>query len=350
MAEQITSKKKCENKLPTWFATENIYYPNKLNIEQTSSEITAEYKANLIKGKTIIDITGGFGVDCFAFSKTHKQVTHCEINSDLSQIVSHNYKQLKINNITTIVGDGIDFIKNKNIKYDCIYIDPSRRDDLKKRVFLLEDCLPNLPLNLDLLFEYSDTILVKTAPLLDIDVAVNELKHVKEIHVIAVNNDTKEVLYLLEKDYNDIFSFKTININKVKNQLFDYHLSVNEATYSLPQKYLYEPNSAILKAGAFQEISIILKVNKLHKHSHLYTSDELINFPGRTFKIKHVLPYHPKKIVKTLGVKKANITTRNFPETVAQIRKKTKLKDGGDFYLFFTTNIDGDKIILVCKK
>jgi len=151
LAEQITSKKKCKNKLPTWFATENIYYPNKLNIEQTSSEITAEYKANLIKGETIIDITGGFGVDCFAFSKTHKQVTHCEINSDLSQIVSHNYKQLKINNITTIVGDGIDFIKNKNIKYDCIYIDPSRRDDLKKRVFLLEDCLPNLPLNLDLL-------------------------------------------------------------------------------------------------------------------------------------------------------------------------------------------------------
>jgi 16S rRNA G966 N2-methylase RsmD len=350
LAEQITSKNKCKTKLPIWFDTKNIYYPNKLNIEQTSSEITANYKANLIKGNSIIDITGGFGVDCFAFSKTFYKVTHCEINTSLSKIVQHNLEQFKTKNITTIIGDGIEFLTNQNKIYDVIYIDPSRRDDLKKRVFLLTDCLPNLPENLTNLFNFSDTILVKTAPLLDINAAINELQFVKEIHVVALNNDVKEVLYLLEKGYLGTINYKTINFTKTQNQLFNFNLKNEEANYLLPKKYLYEPNSAILKAGAFQEISNSFNIDKLHKHSHLYTSDNLINFPGRIFKITQVLPYHLKKIKQLIANQKANITTRNFPETVAQIRKKTKLKDGGDTYLFFTTNINHEKIILVCEK
>jgi len=350
LAEQITSKKKCKKKLPFWFETDNIYYPNKLNIEQTSSETTAKYKANLIQGNSIIDITGGFGVDCLAFSKTFKNVIHCEINSDLSQIVQHNFKQLKAANITTIIGDGINFIKKNKQKYDCIYIDPSRRNDFKKRVFLLEDCLPNLPKNLDLLFEYSNTILVKTAPLFDIKAAINELKFVNEIHVIAINNEVKEVLYLLKKNFNSNINYKTVNFAKTKDQLFNFNFENDVANYSLPKKYLYEPNAAILKAGAFDEISTSLKLDKLHKHSHLYTSTELIKFPGRTFEILQVLSYHPKKIIQELSTKKANITTRNFPETVAQIRQKTKLKDGGNSYLFFTTNLNEEKIVLICEK
>lgn len=350
LAEQITSKKKCKNKLPTWFETHNIYYPNKLNIEQTSSEITANYKANLIQGDSIIDLTGGFGVDCLAFSKKFKQVYHCEINETLSNIVTHNFKQLNTTNITPIIGDAIEILQKQNKKYDCIYIDPSRRDDLKKRVFLLEDCLPNLPENIDLLFDYSDTILVKTAPLLDVNVAINELKFVKEIHVVAINNEVKEVLYLLEKGCQHSFSIKTINIGKEKNQQFNFSPLNTESTYSLPQKYLYEPNASVLKAGAFTAISTRLKIDKLHKHSHLYTSDQLIDFPGRSFKIIKVVPYQPKKLVKVIKIKKANITTRNFPESVAKIRKKTKIKDGGTTYLFFTTNMIGNKVVLVCVK
>ena len=350
LAEQITSKNKCKTKLPSWFNTENIYYPNKLNIEQTSSEITANYKATIIKGKSIIDLTGGFGVDCLAFSKIFNKVVHCEINKNLSEIVNYNLKQLDVKNIITINNDGIDYLKKQNKKYDCIYIDPSRRDNLKKRVFLLEDCLPNLPENIDLLFDYTTSILVKTAPILDINAAIKELKFVKEIHVVALNNDVKEVLYLLEKNYTDTINYKTINIQKDNNQIFNFIKGNKEAAFSLEKKYLYEPNSAILKSGAFKEVSLLLNVDKLNVNSHLYTSDILIEFPGRSFKIIKTLPYQAKKIIKQINSKKANITIRNFPDTVSQIRKKTKIKDGGDIYLFFTTNVNNEKVVLVCQK
>jgi len=350
IAEQIVAKNKCKTKLPTWFKTKNIYYPNKLNIEQTSSEITANYKASLIKGKNIIDITGGFGVDCVAFSKTFKDVFHCEINKILSEIVNHNLAQLKIQNIKTIQGNGLAFITNNKTTYDAIYVDPSRRDNVKKRVFLLEDCSPNLPLNLEVLFEYTNTILVKTAPLLDIDVAVNELTFVKDIHIVAVNNDVKEVLYLLEKDYQGKLNFKTINFTKTTIEKFDFNLDIKEASYAFPQKYLYEPNAAIMKSGGFSEVSTLHNLAKLHRHSHLYTSIKKIDyFPGRSFIIIQSVLYNLKKL-KALNIKKANITIRNFPESVAKIRQKTKIKDGGAIYLFFTTNIEGDKIVLVCEK
>lgn len=350
LAEQIVAKTKCRSKLPTWFNTQDIYYPNKLNIEQTSSETTANYKANLINGKSIIDLTGGFGVDCLAFSKRFNDVTHCDINEPLSKIVNHNYKQFGINNITTFTGDGLQCLSKYNTVYDWIYIDPSRRDDLKKRVFLLTDCLPNLPKNIDLLFKFSNNILVKTAPLLDINAAINELKFVKKIYIIALNNDVKEVLYILEKNFSKTISYKTINFTKGKNQIFNFTFSDVDANYSLPKKYLYEPNAAILKSGAFNNIGTQLNINKLHKHSHLYTSIDLIDFPGRSFIINAIQPYSAKKIAKLVSNKKANITTRNFPESVAQIRKKTKLKDGGDLYLFFTTNSNNDKIVIFCEK
>lgn len=350
LAVQITSKIKCDKKLPTWFATKNIYYPNKLNIEQTSSEITANYKASLIKGEIIIDVTGGFGVDSVAFSKSIKQVFHCEINSDLSNIAKHNFNQLQISNIKIIPDNGIGYIKNNNTKYDCIYIDPSRRDDLKKRVFFLQDCIPNLPENLALLFKYSNIILIKTAPLLDISAAINELNYVKEVHLLAVNNDVKEVLYFLENNYSGKIYFKTINFSKENKQLFNFEKSLENASYSLPKRFLFEPNAAILKAGAFSEISTYFSLYKLHKNSHLYTSSELINFPGRVFEILQLLPYHPKKIIKAINSNKANISIRNFPDSVAQIRNKTKLKDGGNIYLFLTTNLNEEKIVLVCKK
>ncbi len=350
IANQITSINKSEKKLPTWFKTDNIYYPNKLNIEQTSSELTANYKASLVTGKILIDLTGGFGVDCLAFSKQFGKVIHCELNKDLSEIATHNYIKLVAKNIQTITTDGIEFLTKNKQQFDCIYIDPSRRDDLKKRVFLLADCLPNLPKNLDLLFKYSNTILVKTAPLLDINAAINELAFVKEIHIVALKNDVKEVLYLLENGYTGEIHYKTINFVKNTQQYFNFNTTTKEASYATPKKYLFEPNAAILKAGAFQELAIQLNINKLHKHSHLYTANEVINFPGRSFEIKQVIPFNLKKIKQLISRKKANITTRNFPETVAQIRKKTKLKDGGNLYLFFTTDLHENKVVIFCKK
>ncbi|GGK60188.1 MULTISPECIES: THUMP-like domain-containing protein [Flavobacteriaceae] len=351
IAEQIESKKRCEKKLPTWFSAENIYYPNKLNIEQTSSEITANYKANLLSGNNLVDITGGFGVDCYYFSQKVNQVTHCEINQKLSKIVIHNNKRFNIKNITNYIGNGLDYIKNSTQKFDWIYADPSRRNDAKGKVFLLEDCLPNIPNNLKQLFDKSDHILIKVSPILDITSAINELNFVKEIHVIAIENEVKELLFLLEKNYTQQVDIKTFNINKKGNQQFNFSLNDEGLSfYSEPKKYLFEPNAAILKAGAFNQISVQLELNKLHQHSHLYTSEKLIDFPGRKFEIKHIISYDKKQLKKLIPSKKANITTRNFPETVAQIRKKTGLKEGGNQFLFFTTDFHQKHIVLICNK
>ena len=350
--EQIEAKQRSKVKLSTWFSTENIYYPNKLNIEQTSSEITAKYKSELIEGDSIIDITGGFGVDCFYFSKRFKKVTHCELNETLSEIVSHNYEQLHVDGIETIHTNGISYLMDSDNSYDWIYVDPSRRHDSKGKVFFLNDCLPNVPAHLDLLFSRSKHILIKTSPLLDFSVGIKELKHVKTIHVIAVNNEVKELLWILEADYDAPITIKTINIKKETQEVFNFTLEdeKNSASeYSESLAYLYEPNAAILKAGAFDQIANQLQLHKLHKHSHLYTSDTLTTFPGRAFKIDSILPYN-KKIFKKLGITKANITTRNFPESVQKIRKKLNIKDGGDLYLFFTTDIHDQKIVLITNK
>ncbi|WP_435139411.1 THUMP-like domain-containing protein [Formosa sp. A9] len=350
--EQIEAKKRCFKKLPSWYHTPGIYYPNKLNIEQTSSEITANYKAALISGNSIIDITGGFGVDCLAFSKHFDQVTHCEINEDLSKIVAHNYTQLNAN-IKTIATDGLAYLKATNETFDWIYIDPSRRHDSKGKVFFLNDCMPNVPEHLSFLFSKSKHILVKTSPLLDITIGYNELKHVKNLHIVAVNNEVKELLWILERDAQTAdFSICTTNITKTHTETFNFlpeDESRFEAEYHTPLHFIYEPNAAILKSGGFNAVANQLQIYKLHKHSHLYTSEQYIEFPGRSFKVLKTLDYNKKTLQKE-NINKANITTRNFPETVEQLRKKLKIKDGGDLYLFFTTDYNSKKLVLICEK
>lgn len=351
LANQILAKQKSEKKLPTWFSSKKIYYPTKLSIEQTSSEITAKHKANLISGESIIDITGGFGVDCYYFSKHFKQVTHCEINEELSTIVKHNYQQLKIDNISTVSGNGVDFLKNTTQRFDCIYIDPSRRSDVKGKVFLLKDCLPYIPPKIDYFFTKTKQILIKVSPILDIVSTINELKNVKEVHSVAVNNEVKELLFLLEKGYNSEIKIKTVNYQKETIQEFEFDFQEKfTSNYAEPLTYLYEPNVAILKAGGFHQISEKLNIFKLHQHSHLYTSENLIQFPGRTFKIEHSISYDKKKLKKILPDKKANVTTRNFSKTVAQFRKENKIKDGGEIYIFLTTNLNNKQILVICKK
>jgi len=350
--EQIEAKKRCEHKLPTWFNCKSIYYPNKLNIEQTSSELTAEYKLSLINGKSIIDLTGGFGVDSYYFSKQIKEVTHCEIDKNLSEIVVHNFKILKATSINVLNCDGIQFLIKNDQNYDWIYVDPSRRHESKGKVFFLKDCLPNVPEQIDTLFEHSNNIMIKTSPLLDISIGISELKYVKDIHVVAVNNEVKELLWILEQDNENNIKITTINLKKNNNDAFVFELSdeaESEVLYSEPLSYLYEPNAAILKSGAFKIVSSQLKVFKLHVNTHLYTLDKFIDFPGRQFKIDKVLPYS-KQALKSMAIKKANMSTRNFPETVEQLRKKFKITEGGNTYLFFTTNIKNEKIVIICSK
>ncbi|WP_165748571.1 THUMP-like domain-containing protein [Cellulophaga sp. Z1A5H] len=352
LVEQLEAKKKCKEKLFTWFNTPEIYYPNKLNIEQTSSETTAQYKANLVNGNTLLDLTGGFGVDSFFFSQKIKEVYHCELDKNLSEIARYNFDILGKKNISCIPENGLDFLTKTNLDLDWIFIDPSRRNDAKEKVFFLSDCLPNVPENLALLFSKSNHLLIKTSPLLDFTIGINELKFVKEIQVVALQNDVKELLWILEKNYDKEITVKTINLLKNTTETFDFILNKERAmvsSLSEPLSYLYEPNSAILKSGAFKSVGNHFKLYKLQEHSHLYTSNELVDFPGRVFKVAAVIPFNKKEIQK-LKITKANITTRNFPEPVASIRKKFKIKDGGDMYLFFTTDSTDKLVLLKCFK
>jgi len=349
---QIEAKTKAKDKLPTWFSTDNVIYPSKISVEQTSSEKTAAYKASLISGETLIDLTGGFGVDDYYFSKRFKNVSHCEINADLSAIVKHNFEQLAVTNCVFFADDSTNVLTESNQKWDWIYIDPSRRNDAKGKVFMLKDCLPNVPELLNFYFEKTNSILIKTAPLLDISAGLSELKFVKNIHIIALENEVKELLFEIHNQYSGEITIKTANILKDKVETFEFVLD-NEydfPTYSLPQQYLYEPNSAIMKSGGFDEVSSIFKINKLHKHSHLYTSEDLIDFPGRAFKIEKVISYNKNDMKTELLNQQANITTRNFPDTVENIRKKWKIKNGGNLYCFFTTDKNDSKIVLICTK
>ncbi|PKB18974.1 SAM-dependent methyltransferase [Flavobacterium sp. 5] len=349
---QIAAKAKAKDKLPTWFSTRNIIYPSKVSVEQTSSEITATHKATIISGENLIDLTGGFGIDDYYFSKRIKNVVHCEINTELSNIVKHNFNQLNNNSITCYSGDSIETLSKLNTKWDWIYIDPSRRNDTKGKVFMLKDCLPNVPKNLDFYFEKTNSILIKTAPILDITAGINELNYIKTIHIIALENEVKELLWELNKDYNGGITIKTANITKERTEAFEFNLNEIQIkpNFSLPKRYLYEPNSAIMKSGGFDQVSLFYKLNKLQKHSHLYTSDELIPFAGRIFEIDTCFPYNKSEMKHYLENKKANITIRNFSDSVESIRKKWKIKDGGNLYCFFTTDENNSKIVLICNK
>ncbi|SHI32187.1 class I SAM-dependent methyltransferase [Aquimarina spongiae] len=351
LAQQIIGRSKAKQKLPTWFSCTNIYYPPGLNLEQTSSEITARYKSQQIHGHTLIDLTGGFGIDDYFFTKVFKKVIHCEMNEELSTIASHNFGILQTDNVKSLCGDGIEILKGLDT-VDWIYIDPSRRHESKGKVFFLEDCLPNVPEHLDFLLSKSTNILIKTSPLLDISSGIKSLKNIKEIHVVAVENEVKELLWFIEKGYENELEIKTVNLQKKGNQEFDFiFFEESQLTLNLsePKKYLYEPNAAIMKSGGFTSVSNHLSAPKLHRNSHLYTSDELITFPGRRFEIIASFPYQKKILAKT-NINKANITTRNFQESVSVLRKKFKIKDGGQDYLFFTTDCNDQKIVLQCKK
>tara|TARA_R100000935_G_scaffold8302_1_gene17310 strand:- start:26830 stop:27993 length:1164 start_codon:yes stop_codon:yes gene_type:complete len=348
LLQQIESRRAIEKKLPTWFAEKNTVYPPKLNLEQTSSEATARYKASLVTGKSLADLTGGFGIDTFYFAEVFDTVTHFEKNKTLSELAAHNLEVFSKKNIFCKAEDGLQGIKSNT--FDVLYVDPSRRNERKGKVFFLNDCEPNVPENLEYLLSSCTTLLVKTSPMLDISIGLQELKHVTEVHVVAVNNEVKELLWILKKETSESIQIQTVNLTSKGTQAFSFLPSGPiETVFSDPLRFLYEPNAAILKAGGFQYISEAFKLKKLHQHSHLFTSEALRDFPGRRFSIEKVVPY-TKKEMRGITFAKANITTRNFPESVATLRKKWKIKDGGSKYLFFTTLENEDKIMLICAK
>ena len=352
IAEQISAKAKSKKKLPTYFNTPNIYFPNKVNIEQTSSEKTAEFKSKIVTGNTMIDATGGFGVDSMYFSKEFKKTVYIEENKELFEIVKVNSNKLGLNNIKHLNDDGIEYVKKIDTVIDLLYIDPSRRNKENKKVHFLSDCTPLIDHDLIESLQNFKTILIKCSPIIDLKKTINDLKVVSKIYIVGINNEVKEVLFKLNKQSNNDIKIKCIDLS---NRDLDFEFNINEIDNkknndnSEVLNYLYVPNSMILKSGAFGLICDRYDVKKLNTNSHLYTSKELIDFPGRVFTVNSVVNYS-KRNLKDLNISKANITTRNFPIDVKDIRKKSKILDGGEDYLFFTTNHTNEQIIIKTKK
>ncbi|MFC4210436.1 hypothetical protein ACFOWA_04535 [Pedobacter lithocola] len=347
LANQITAKKKSEKKLPSWFGTTGIYYPLALSIEQTSSEITAKYKSRLVKGKSLVDITGGFGVDSFYFAKYINHVTHCEINPELSAISKHNASIFGANNIDFIAADGLDFINTSNQTFDTIYVDPARRAE-KGKVFMLKDCTPNVVSNLNKLLSKAQRIIVKTAPLLDISAGLLELANVSEIHIISVKNECKELLWIIDKDYNEDIKIVAVTINDQEKEFgfFKTQAAVpaNFAENISLGNYLYEPDAALLKSGAFNLIAMHYNLIKLQHQTQLYISETINNsFPGRILKIENIISGSDLKTEKILI---GNVIVRNYPAKAEDLIKKYKIKSGNDKFLIFTKNYQNQNIII----
>ncbi|WP_426328959.1 class I SAM-dependent methyltransferase [Pedobacter sp. R-06] len=348
LATQITAKKKSEKKLPTWFNTRDIYYPPVLSIEQTSSEITAKYKSKLAKGNTLIDITGGFGIDSYYFSKNVKAVTHCEINPELSVIARHNTQALHATNIEFKAEDGITYVMASDTSFDTIYVDPARRAE-KGKVFMLKDCTPDIASNLDALLEKSSRIIIKTAPLLDISAGLSELKQVSEIHIVSVKNECKELLWIIDKGYNGDTKIIAVTLNNEIEKDFSFYRSSSNGSIQFIDNlntgdYLYEPDAALLKSGAFNLIGTTYNLLKLHPQTQLFSSVTVNkDFPGRIFKIEAILS---TATLKKQGNLKGNVIVRNYPAKPEDLVKKYKIKADQNQFLIFTKVGNGENIVI----
>lgn len=354
---QIAGRQISKNKIPTFYSNPEIIYPIHISLEQASSEETAKYKASLFpkRNKLFVDLTGGLGVDFMFLSRCFSESIYVEKNIVLSELAIHNFNILNLENFTIIDNDA-EMVINEIEKANLIFLDPSRRNNDGRKVFQIEDCSPNLIEIKDLLLDISDEVLIKYSPMLDISLALKTLGNVKQVHVVSIENECKELLFLLSKEKTDCVYY-TINFKKngeVDKFSFypeeEHNFIIDNITY--PENYLYEPNASILKAGGFKVLTKFYDVKKLHNHSHLYTSKELINdFPGRIFKIEKITSPNKKHLQSQMsGIKKANIAVRNFPMSVEKIRKLTNLKDGGDIYIFATTLEDEKKVFIICRK
>ncbi|MVM33479.1 SAM-dependent methyltransferase [Spirosoma sp. HMF4905] len=369
LASQIAARQKAREKLPTWYANDQLIFPPALSVEQASSERTALYKASLVQGELLVDLTGGMGVDTWAFAQQVAHVMYIEHQPELAALAAHNLPLLGSLNVTVQVGNGLSLLDNQEGNTpkwsslakpaDWIYLDPHRRDEQGGRVVSLESCEPDItqPGVVSTLLKRARKILVKASPLLDIDTAVRQLSDlVESVHIVAVQGEVKEILLTLSNQLikKDDIKFNTVNLlnNKVVLLQFQWQEERGAAVeLGNPQRYIYEPNAAVLKAGAFRLIAARFGLAKLAPNSHLYTSNELrSDFPGRIFELQDMIKPDSKAVKVAVPDLKANLTVRNFPQTVAELRKKLSLREGGAIYILATTLLNGDKRLLITKK
>ena len=310
-----------------------------------------------MSGKRLIDVTGGMGVDCYYMSHNFERTDYFEQQPELAEIAAFNFEKLSAKNIQVHFENSIEFLETSPIKADWLYADPARRGSNKEKVVLLADCTPDILANLDLLLSNAPNVLLKTSPLLDIDLAVSQLRYVSEVHIIGYEQECKELLFILNKNNSSgEVLLRSVILDASGSAIHELNFTRQQETdatrsFSKPLSFLYEPHPSLLKAGAFKMISQKFGLYKLASNSHLYTSSSLAaDFPGRSFEIIGTCKPDIKEISKYIDGDKANLTTRNFPSKIEDLRKKWRLKDGGDFYLFATTLEDKTRVVIVTRK
>ncbi len=362
-ATSIVARKKIIQKVPEWGGVDSLVFPKTINAEQASSWLTAKYKQRFCNGKVSIDITGGYGVDSYYLSQVSSELHYIEADTEVFEATKHNFAVLGVKNV---------IFHNKTVERgvlpvlglpsaSLLYVDPARRSERAGRVFAFDDCNPDLLNIKDELLAISAAILVKASPMLDISESIRLIPDICEVHILSVNNECKELLFLIKpserekKNIKDIPVF-TVNYTKLKEEVFNFTLGTERNTNAeylqdIPLEFLYEPNSSIIKSGAFSTIAVSFNLRKLAKHTHLYSSDKrLSDFPGRIFKVIDSIEYKKKNIARLRDIyPKANIATRNFPLTTEGLKRVLEISDGGDIYIFGCTAGD-KKVLIICKK
>jgi predicted O-methyltransferase YrrM len=353
--QQIEGRQKAYEKLPALAANPDFIFPAKLAMEQCSSESAARYKARLFAGRVVADVTGGLGVDALYAAGCAASVCYVERSEALCALARHNFSALGVKNVEVHCGDGIGFLQGDLRRFDAVYVDPSRRSSDQSRQTLLADCEPDALLHQDFLLSRAEMLALKASPMLDVAQALRELRGVCEVHVVAVRNDCKELLLVCRREAASEPLIRCANILHGHVQQLDFRLSEERAAVARYaeklRRYLYEPNVTLLKAGTFKLPCARLGVEKLHPDTHLYTSDSLLpEFPGRTFEVERIFsPNEPSFKLQVVG-SSANVAVRNFPLTVAEIRQKYRIREGGSAYLFAATLRGGERRIIKAKK
>ncbi len=359
--DQIQGWQTAHRKLPSWAAIDGIVYPPHLSMEQCSSEQTAIYKCGIVdrlrsdSRETLIDLTGGFGVDFAFMARCCKQAVYVERQEHLCETARYNFQLLGLSHVRIIHGEAEDVLDNldNNPSSTLIYLDPARRDSNSSRTYAIADCTPNVLELRDRLFKAADHVMLKLSPMLDWHKAVSDLgERVCEVHIVSVANECKELLILMSANHQGEPVIHCVN----DDQRFNYTPSQGDVPAVIAERdnaaYLYEPNASIMKAGCFGLLNERFPVKALATDSHLFVSSEEIgDFPGRRFAITAITTMNKKELGGALkGVNRANITTRNFPMTAQQLRQRLRLQDGGDCYIFGTTNSAGEHLLYICDK
>jgi hypothetical protein len=355
LVEQIAGRQKIKDKIPSWFANDNLLLPAKLSVEQCSSELTAMFKTQLLRGHSLLDMTGGYGVDFLHLAANFPEAQYLEQNPELCQLAQHNANILGLKHCQITEADSQSFLQDTQQAYSCIYIDPARRNHNGQKVYSFEQCNPNVVELYPLLRSKAQHILIKAAPLLDISLALKQLPHCSQVYVVQVNNEVKELLFYI----NTAHSHTTVTITAVEllpSKAFSYTSQpTTEKTLAINpspvQQYLYEPAAAVLKAGAFKSVAQHFGLNKLHEHTHLYSSQFLADFfPGKVFEVLAQIKPDTNELRKLLPNLKANLTLRNYPGTAIALKNKLGLADGGEHHIFAITNNLNQKVLLITKK